>query len=308
MFLCSIPIRSPQYSGVSLSCLFALRWFPFQNYPENCQVCTFRVPFCTCISVPESITTWSPSRIILMDDAMDCLISFTDFLYAFQVQFCYDGLCSYLLHVPFFNHTLFADLGSESNCTSLLQNSWPFVLMYTRKLSKIRRAATKQSSSQHRKSHHLLQPCMLNLRTGRLLLEPKLKEWMLCSSSGLSSQPLKKQTSSGSLLLCTWFALHYHKCNVCINLSLHASCVPLSVLREILSSVESVTFYGFLMALAKSESLNKSIGQILFNHFSSFLCEGAQHLKHWPFLVIVFIGKLPHKTNLLDIPDQELTT
>ena len=31
------------------------------------------------------------NRIILMEDAMDCLISFTDFLYAFQVQFCYDG-------------------------------------------------------------------------------------------------------------------------------------------------------------------------------------------------------------------------
>ncbi len=26
-----------------------------------------------------------------MDDAMDCLISVPDFLYAFQVQFCFDG-------------------------------------------------------------------------------------------------------------------------------------------------------------------------------------------------------------------------
>ena len=26
-----------------------------------------------------------------MDDAMDCLMSFTDFLYAFQIQFYYEG-------------------------------------------------------------------------------------------------------------------------------------------------------------------------------------------------------------------------
>ena len=30
-------------------------------------------------------------RIILLEDAMDCLISFTDFLYAFQIQFYYEG-------------------------------------------------------------------------------------------------------------------------------------------------------------------------------------------------------------------------
>ena len=27
-----------------------------------------------------------------MDDAMECLISFSDFLYAFQVQFYYEGM------------------------------------------------------------------------------------------------------------------------------------------------------------------------------------------------------------------------
>lgn len=34
------------------------------------------------------------ARIILMDDAMDCLISFPDFLYAFQVQFCFNEFLS----------------------------------------------------------------------------------------------------------------------------------------------------------------------------------------------------------------------
>jgi len=31
-------------------------------------------------------------RIILLDDAMDCLISFSDFIYAFQIQFYYEGM------------------------------------------------------------------------------------------------------------------------------------------------------------------------------------------------------------------------
>ena len=30
-----------------------------------------------------------------MDDALDCLISFSDFVYAFQIQFCYDGEFAY---------------------------------------------------------------------------------------------------------------------------------------------------------------------------------------------------------------------
>ena len=30
-------------------------------------------------------------RIILMEDAVDCLMSFPDFLYAFQTQFFYEG-------------------------------------------------------------------------------------------------------------------------------------------------------------------------------------------------------------------------
>jgi len=31
------------------------------------------------------------ARIVLMDDALDCLMSFSDFLYAFQIQFYYEG-------------------------------------------------------------------------------------------------------------------------------------------------------------------------------------------------------------------------
>lgn len=34
----------------------------------------------------------SLGRIVLIDDALDCLISFSDFIYAFQVQFYYEGM------------------------------------------------------------------------------------------------------------------------------------------------------------------------------------------------------------------------
>ncbi|CAJ0916918.1 unnamed protein product, partial [Ranitomeya imitator] len=35
--------------------------------------------------------TQKAARIVLMDDAMDCLMSFSDFLYAFQIQFYFSG-------------------------------------------------------------------------------------------------------------------------------------------------------------------------------------------------------------------------
>ena len=40
------------------------------------------------------------------------------------------------------------------------------------------------------------------------------------------------------------------------------SAPSLPVLRDILSSAERVTFYGFLMALAKSDRLNAAIGML----------------------------------------------
>ncbi|KAG9475851.1 hypothetical protein GDO78_003966 [Eleutherodactylus coqui] len=41
-----------------------------------------------CPDFPMDLTE-KAARIVLMDDAMDCLMSFSDFLYAFQIQFYY---------------------------------------------------------------------------------------------------------------------------------------------------------------------------------------------------------------------------
>lgn len=38
-------------------------------------------------------------RIILMDDATDCVMSFSDFIYAFQLQFCYNEFCQKCLDI-----------------------------------------------------------------------------------------------------------------------------------------------------------------------------------------------------------------
>lgn len=48
---------------------------------------------------PLDLTGWTvgcvfflfSSRIVLVDDAIDCLMSFSDFLYAFQLQFYFQG-------------------------------------------------------------------------------------------------------------------------------------------------------------------------------------------------------------------------
>lgn len=42
-------------------------------------------------SFVSQILSLFPLRIVLMDDAMDCLMSFSDFLFAFQIQFYYSG-------------------------------------------------------------------------------------------------------------------------------------------------------------------------------------------------------------------------
>lgn len=38
-----------------------------------------------------TVFLFSSCRIVLMDDSIDCLMSFSDFLYAFQLQFYYQG-------------------------------------------------------------------------------------------------------------------------------------------------------------------------------------------------------------------------
>lgn len=71
----------------------------------------------------------SPLRIVLMDDAMDCLMSFSDFLFAFQIQFYYSGESLpgplWLLSGPrALSYPVALSIGVPGACTSPLLPPW----------------------------------------------------------------------------------------------------------------------------------------------------------------------------------------
>ncbi|XP_055403015.1 centriolar satellite-associated tubulin polyglutamylase complex regulator 1 isoform X3 [Bubalus kerabau] len=67
-------------------------WRCFRTVGKNGDLLTMREYHCLlqllCPDFPLELTQ-KAARIVLMDDAMDCLMSFSDFLFAFQIQFYY---------------------------------------------------------------------------------------------------------------------------------------------------------------------------------------------------------------------------
>lgn len=59
---------------------------------------------------------------------------------------------------------------------------------------------------------------------------------------------------------------------ICSKLHFHFSCPPVEVIKDLLSSVERVTFYGFLIGLAKHTGVNESIGKV-FLFLKQFLVD-----------------------------------
>ncbi|XP_055279963.1 centriolar satellite-associated tubulin polyglutamylase complex regulator 1 isoform X3 [Moschus berezovskii] len=72
-------------------------WRCFRTVGKNGDLLTMREYHCLlqllCPDFPLELTQ-KAARIVLMDDAMDCLMSFSDFLFAFQIQFYYSGSSS----------------------------------------------------------------------------------------------------------------------------------------------------------------------------------------------------------------------
>ncbi|XP_068672367.1 centriolar satellite-associated tubulin polyglutamylase complex regulator 1-like isoform X2 [Montipora foliosa] len=118
------------------------------------------------------------ARIILMEDAIDCLMSFADFLYAFQTQFFYEGPPQHKSQIP---------VASNTTHDEGLGNSIDGV-------------------------------------DARSFLEAVLQIL---------------HTSNNAF-----------------------SCPPADVIKDLLSCVDRVTFYGFLISLAKHEGVNASIGTL----------------------------------------------
>nr|KAF6464166.1 hypothetical protein HJG63_001655 [Rousettus aegyptiacus] len=139
--------------------------------------------------------TQKAARIVLMDDAMDCLMSFSDFLFAFQIQFYYS---EFLESVA----AIYQDLLSGKNPKTVI--------------------VPTSSSGQHRQRPTLCEASMLE-----------------GVEASLFSQCLEN--------LCD-----RHK----------YSCPPPALVKEVLSNVQRLTFYGFLVALSKHHGINQALGAL----------------------------------------------
>ncbi|XP_021373690.1 UPF0705 protein C11orf49 homolog isoform X2 [Mizuhopecten yessoensis] len=134
------------------------------------------------------------ARIILLDDALDCLISFADFIYAFQVQFYYEEFMEKC-------HEIYLSLMQTQRSPRD-----PVVV-----------PSGTEDTKVHQNSHH--------------------------PSDGVDAMQ--------------YFRAVYPLCDRSTF-----STPPGNYLKEILFNVPRVSFYGFLMALAKSESINDHIGRL----------------------------------------------
>nr|KAF6324147.1 hypothetical protein mMyoMyo1_001651 [Myotis myotis] len=139
--------------------------------------------------------TQKAARIVLMDDAMDCLMSFSDFLLAFQIQFYYS---EFLESVA----AIYQDLLSGKNPNTVI--------------------VPTSSSGQHRQRPVLGEASMLE---------------------GVEASLFYQRLES----LCD-----RHK----------YSCPPPALVKEVLSNVQRLTFYGFLVALSKHRGISQALGAL----------------------------------------------
>lgn len=149
------------------------------------------------------------ARIILLDDALDCLISFPDFIYAFQTQFYYEEFLDKCLEIY----------------QSMIQTH-----------SSPRNPVVVPSGTDDTKIH---------------------------TSNHMPGDGVDAMQ---------YFRAVYPLCD-----RMSYNTPPADALKEILFNVPRVSFYGFLMAIAKSDAINEHI------------------------------GRLPSKAELLEGPDTEIT-
>lgn len=139
-------------------------------------------------------TVQKTARIILLDDALDCLISFQDFIYAFQVQFYYEEFLDKCLEIY---QSMIQTQSSPRN---------PVVV-----------PSASDDTRIHQNSHH--------------------------PGDGVDAMQ--------------YFRAVYPLCD-----RMPYTTPPADALKEILFNVPRVSFYGFLMAIAKSDSINTHLGRL----------------------------------------------
>ncbi|KAJ7344691.1 hypothetical protein JRQ81_000641, partial [Phrynocephalus forsythii] len=173
-------------------------WRCFRTVGKNGDLLTAKEYHCLlqllCPDFPMELTQRA-ARIVLMDDAVDCLMSFSDFLFAFQIQFYYS---EFLESVS----TIYQDLLTGKNPNTVI--------------------VPTSSSGQHR-SRQAPSEC---------------------------SPPDGVETAV------------FYQCLESLCDRSKYSCPPSAVVKEVLGSAQRLTFYGFLMALAKHPGINRALGAL----------------------------------------------
>ncbi|XP_075998356.1 centriolar satellite-associated tubulin polyglutamylase complex regulator 1 isoform X2 [Genypterus blacodes] len=137
----------------------------------------------------------SAARIVLIDDASDCLISFADFLYAFQLQLYYQEFLDSVL-------VIYNDLLSGMSPNTV-------IVPTSTSIEQLPSVAADEGQMQHQ--------------------------------DGVDPFPLAQCIDT----LCERFKHSYP---------------PRSCMREILQQTDKVSYFSFLLSLAKHETVNHSIG------------------------------------------------
>lgn len=144
----------------------------------------------------------SAARIAVMDDGIDCLISFSDFLYAFQLQFYYQEFLDSVL-------VIYQDLQAGKSPNTV-------IVPTSTSVEQIPSVFTEENKEEEQKQDGV-EPSTLALCIDAL-----------CDRSK-----------------------HSHP--------------PRSCMREILKQTDRVSYYSFLMSLAKQETINQTIGVLPSN-------------------------------------------
>ncbi|XP_054379878.1 centriolar satellite-associated tubulin polyglutamylase complex regulator 1 isoform X2 [Pongo abelii] len=173
-------------------------WRCFRTVGKNGDLLTMKEYHCLlqllCPDFPLELTQ-KAARIVLMDDAMDCLMSFSDFLFAFQIQFYYSEFLDSVA-------AIYENLLSGKNPNTVI--------------------VPTSSSGQHRQRPALGEAGMLEGVEASLFYQ------------------------------CLENLCDRHK----------YSCPPPALVKEALSNVQRLTFYGFLMALSKHHGINQALGAL----------------------------------------------
>ncbi|XP_006896772.1 PREDICTED: UPF0705 protein C11orf49 homolog isoform X2 [Elephantulus edwardii] len=173
-------------------------WKCFRTVGKNGDLLTMKEYHCLlqllCPDFPLELTQ-KAARIVLMDDAMDCLMSFSDFLFAFQIQFYYS---EFLENVA----TIYQDLLAGKNPNTVI--------------------VPTSSSGQHRQR------------------------------PGLGEASMLEGVEASLFCQCLESLCDRHK----------YSCPPPALVKEVLSNVQRLTFYGFLVALSKHHGINQALGAL----------------------------------------------